>query len=62
MYSTVEGGLRVANFIENFFKRAPLPDSCGCARLPGCNLRYRLSLRSGAILHGTFFMVVILYV
>jgi len=24
--STVEGELSVANFIDNFFKRAPLPD------------------------------------
>jgi hypothetical protein len=30
----VEGELGVANFIDNFFKRAPLLDICGCAPLP----------------------------
>jgi hypothetical protein len=30
---TVEGELSIANFIDNFFKRAPLPDTCGCAPL-----------------------------
>jgi hypothetical protein len=33
-YSTVEGELGVAIFIDNFFKPAPLPDACGSA--PPC--------------------------
>ena len=39
--TTVKGELGVANFIDNFFKQAPLPDTCGCAPLPGCTPRYR---------------------
>jgi hypothetical protein len=34
--TTVEGEIRVASFLVNYFKRAPLPDTCGCAPLLGC--------------------------
>ena len=48
--STVEGGLGVANFIDNFFKRAPLPDICGCASSPDCTPKYRYYRRGEPIL------------
>lgn len=39
--STVEGELGVAKYINNFFKRAPLPDTCGYVPLPDYTPRYR---------------------
>jgi hypothetical protein len=36
--------LGVAGFLVNYFKRDPLPDTCGCAPLPGCTPKVTLQL------------------
>jgi hypothetical protein len=38
---TVKGELGVARFLVNSFKRAPLPDACGCVPLPALYSGYR---------------------
>ena len=38
--NTVKGGLSVAKFLVNCFKREPFQEVCGCARPVGCTLRY----------------------